>query len=59
MTLLNKFRTFVLSHQDWLPHLWEADGRVDGEVDGKPLCSDNKLWDKMCMGLIDLDRAGK
>lgn len=59
MKLLNKFRTFVLSHQEWLPRLREADGAVDGEIDGKPVCSDNKLWDKMCYGLGDLDRAGK
>jgi hypothetical protein len=38
MTLLNRFRTFVLSHRDWLPHLRQADGGVDGEVDGK-LCA--------------------
>jgi len=59
MKLLNKFRTFVLSHQEWLPHLRQADGGVDGEVDGEPVCSDNKLWDKMCVGLNKLDKAGK
>jgi hypothetical protein len=26
-----------------------ADGGVDGEVDGTPDCSDNKLWDKMIL----------
>ena len=57
--LLNRFRTFAQSHQEWLPHLRQADGGVDGEVDGKPVCSDNKLWDKMCYGLGDLDRTGK
>jgi hypothetical protein len=57
--LLNGFRTFVLSHQEWLPHLRQADGGFDGEADGKPVCSDNKLWDKMCYGLGDLDNAGK
>ena len=36
-----------------------ADGGVDGEVDGTPVCSDNKLWDKMIYGLGDLDRAGE
>jgi hypothetical protein len=59
MKLLDRFRTFVLSHQAWLPQLREADGGVDGEMDGIPLCSDNKLWDKMIYGLGDLDRAGK
>jgi hypothetical protein len=59
MKLLDRFSGFVLSHQDWLPHLRQADGGVDGEVEGAPLCSDNKLWDKMIYGLGDLDRAGK
>ncbi len=51
-----KFRAFVQPRQTWLPQLWEADGKVDGEVDGRPVCSDNKLWDKMFMGLAALDR---
>jgi len=59
MKLLNKFRAFVLSRQEWLSYLRQADGGVDGEVDGKPVCSDNKLWDKMIMGLKELDKAGK
>ena len=57
--LLNRFRAFVVSHQEWLPRLRQADGGVDGEVDGIAVCSDNKLWDKMCYGLVDLDEAGK
>jgi hypothetical protein len=59
LELLNRFRAFVVSHQEWLPHLWRADGEVDGRVDGVPVCSDNKLWDKMCYGLVDLDNAGE
>jgi hypothetical protein len=59
MKLLERFRTFVLSHLDWLPQLRHADGGVDGEVDGVPVCSDNKFWDKMIYGLGDLDRAGE
>ncbi|MGB8060706.1 MAG: hypothetical protein WCF26_02270 [Candidatus Sulfotelmatobacter sp.] len=59
MKLLDRFRSFVLSHQDWLPQLRQADSGVDGEVDGAPVCSDNKLWDKMIYGLGDLDRAGQ
>lgn len=59
MKLLERFRDFVLSHQDWLSHLRQADGGVDGVADGKPVCSDNKLWDKMCMGLVVLDKAGE
>lgn len=59
LELLNRFRAFVVSHQEWLPHLRQVDGEVDGEVDGIPVCSDNKLWDKMCYGLFDLDNAGK
>ncbi len=55
LELLNRFRVFVLSHQQWLPQLRQVDGGVDGEVDGIPVCSDNKLWDKMCYGLVDLD----
>jgi hypothetical protein len=41
--LSNRFRDFVISHHEWLPHLRDADGGIDGEVDGKPVCSDNKL----------------
>jgi hypothetical protein len=59
LELLNRFRAFVVSHQEWLPHLRQVDGEVDGKVDGIPVCSDNKLWDKMCYGLVDLDNAGK
>jgi hypothetical protein len=50
MKFLGRFREFVLSHQEWLPDLRQVDGDVDGER-----CSDNKLWDKMCYGLADLD----
>ena len=59
LELLKRFRAFVVSHQEWLPQLRQVDGGVDGEVDGVPVCSDNKLWDKMCYGLVDLDKAGK
>lgn len=59
MKLLDRFRTFLLSHQAWLPQLRETDGGVDGEINGVPVCSDNKLWDKVIYGLGDLDRAGK
>jgi hypothetical protein len=59
LELLNRFRAFVVSHQEWLPRLRQADGGVDGEVDGIPVCSGNKLWDKMCYALVDLDKAGK
>lgn len=50
MKLLDRFRAFVLSHLDWLLHLRQADDGVDGEVVGMPVCSDNKLWDKMTYG---------
>ncbi len=59
LELLKRFRAFVVSLQEWLQQLRQADGGVDGEVDGVPVCSDNKLWDKMCYGLVDLDEAGK
>jgi hypothetical protein len=59
MKLSNRFRSFVLSHENWLPQLRQADGGVDGEVGGVPVCWDNKLWDKMIYGLGDLDRAGE
>jgi len=55
MKLLERFRDFVLSHQDWLSHLRQ----VDDVAGGKPVCSDNRLWDKMCMGLDVLDKAGE
>jgi|SRR6266403_1871518 len=42
-----KFRDFTISHQEWLPQLRAIDG-------GDAWC-DNKLWDKMCYGLVDLD----
>jgi hypothetical protein len=51
LKFLARFREFVLSHQDWLPELRQ----VDGDVDGEP-CSDNKLWDKMCYGLGELEK---
>jgi hypothetical protein len=34
LDLLNRFRRFVVLHQDWLQHLRQADGGVDGEVNG-------------------------
>lgn len=49
MKFLKRFREFVLSHQEWVPHMRQVDGDVDGEVP----CSDNKLWDKMFYGLGD------
>jgi hypothetical protein len=55
LKFLNRFREFALSHQEWLPHLREVDGDVDGEI----ACSDNKLWDKMCYGFGELARAAK
>lgn len=53
LRFLNKFRDFALTHADWLPHLRTIDGHADKEP-----CPDNKLWDKMCYGLGDLDKAG-
>jgi hypothetical protein len=47
LKFLNRFREFVLSHQEWLPHLRQVDG-------GLAWC-DNKLWDKMCYGIGELD----
>jgi len=43
----DRFRDFALSHRDWLPALREVDG-------GLAWC-DNKLWDKVCYGIQDLD----
>ena len=47
----DRFREFVLRHQDWVPEL----RKVDAGSDSQP-CSDNKLWDKMCYGLVDLEK---
>jgi len=47
LRLSSKFREFALSHDEWLPQLREVDG-------GYAWC-DNKLWDKMCYGLVDLE----
>jgi len=44
---LHRFRDFAVSHQGWLPSLREAD-------EGHSWC-DNKLWDKVCFGVIELD----
>jgi hypothetical protein len=41
-----KFRTFTLANQSWLP----AMRKVDDGSDSQP-CSDNKLWDKVFYGL--------
>ena len=41
-----KFRDFASSHQEWLPQMRQVDS-------GDAWC-DNKLWDKMCYGLVDL-----
>jgi hypothetical protein len=46
-----RFRDFVVRHQDWVPEL----RKVDDGSDSQP-CSDNKLWDKMCYGLADLEK---
>lgn len=42
-----RFRDFSESHRDWLPELKKADGGL--------AWSDNKLWDKMCYGLKELE----
>jgi hypothetical protein len=42
-----KLKSFADSHQDWLVELRQVD-------DGKSWC-DNKLWDKMCYSLPDLN----
>jgi hypothetical protein len=47
----DRFRDFVVGHQDWVPEL----RKVDDGSDSQP-CSDNKLWDKMCYGLADLEK---
>jgi len=47
LSFCNRFRGFALSHQEWLPELRQVDG-------GTAWC-DNKLWDKVCYGLGDLD----
>jgi hypothetical protein len=46
VALLNRFRDFDLTHQSWLPHLRTIDG-------GHAWC-DNKLWDKMCYGVVEI-----
>jgi hypothetical protein len=48
----NLFRNFVLSHQGWVPEL----RKVDDGSDSQP-CSENKLWDKMCYGIADLEKS--
>lgn len=44
--LSHRFREFALAHHDWLPPLRAADG-------GHAWC-DNKLWDKVCYGVVEL-----
>lgn len=45
LRLASRFRDFALSHQSWLAPL--------RELDGDPECSDNKLWDKVCYGVME------
>ncbi|MDA1278285.1 MAG: hypothetical protein O2960_30190 [Verrucomicrobia bacterium] len=45
------FRDFAISHAEWLPPLRKTDG-------GLAWC-DNKLWDKMCYGLGELQKGQK
>jgi hypothetical protein len=44
--LLDRFREFDLAHQSWLPHLRQVDA-------GQAWC-DNKLWDKVCYGVVEI-----
>jgi hypothetical protein len=48
----DRFRDFARQHQDWLPAL----RKVDDGSDSQP-CSENKLWDKMCYGIADLEKS--
>lgn len=45
LRLASRFRDFALSHQSWLAPL--------RELDGDPECCDNKLWDKVCYGVME------
>jgi hypothetical protein len=47
----DRFRDFVVRHQEWVPELRKVDDGSDGQR-----CSENKLWDKMCYGLADLEK---
>jgi hypothetical protein len=49
-----KFRTFTLAKQSWLP----AMRKVDDGSDSRP-CSDNKLWDKVFYGLGEMENPNK
>jgi hypothetical protein len=48
VTFLHRFREFAIAHQDWLVPLREAD-------EGHSWC-ENKLWDKLCYGVVELDK---
>jgi hypothetical protein len=43
---LRRFRQFTITHSSWVPRL--------REVDGELAWSENKLWDKVCYGLREL-----
>jgi hypothetical protein len=45
VAFLHRFREFAMAHQGWLPSLREADG-------GHSWC-ENKLWDKVCFGVVE------
>lgn len=47
----DRFRDFALRHQDWVPDLRKVDDGSDSQQ-----CSENKLWDKMCYGLADIEK---
>jgi hypothetical protein len=47
ITLLDRFREFDLDHQSWLSELRKVDA-------GHAWC-DNKLWDKVCYGVVEIE----
>jgi hypothetical protein len=47
--LLQRYRSFADSHRDWLPNL--------RRIDGGQSWSDVKLWDKVCYGIADMNKA--
>jgi hypothetical protein len=49
-----KFRTFTLANQSWLP----AMRKVNDTSDNRP-CSDNKIWDKVFYGLGETENPKK
>jgi hypothetical protein len=47
LNFVSRFTSFAATHHEWLPHLQKVDGNL--------AWCENKLWDKVCYGVVDLN----